>query len=99
MSSSVSSERAFSQSGITISKRRNCLKGDIVEALQCIKCAIRHHLLFREPAPSSKLEMEETDDGKLEIVSAKEDMECDESDVEEVSWDGLLIDDDDDMYI
>jgi len=40
MSSSVSSERAFSQGGITISKRRSCLKGDIVEALQCIKCAI-----------------------------------------------------------
>jgi hypothetical protein len=40
MASSVSSERAFSQGGITISKRRSSLKGDIVEALQCIKCAI-----------------------------------------------------------
>src|ERR1700722_17353835 len=53
MASSVSSERAFSQGGITISKRRNWLKGDIVEALQCIKCAIRHDLLFRKPGPSS----------------------------------------------
>src|SRR5258708_4887849 len=35
---SVSSERAFSSAGITISKRRNRLKGDIVEALECIKC-------------------------------------------------------------
>jgi len=94
MSSSVSSERTFSQGGITISKRRNCLKGDIVEALQCIKCAIRHHLLFREPAPSSKSEMEETteSDGELE-----NDLECDEeSDVEVFSWDGLLIEDDND---
>ena len=59
MSSSVSSEHAFSQGGLTISKCRNCLKGDIVEALQCIKCAIRHDLLFRELAPSSILEANE----------------------------------------
>jgi hypothetical protein len=56
MSSSVSSERAFSQGGITITKHRNRLKGDIVEALQCAKCAIRHDLLFREPGPSSVIE-------------------------------------------
>jgi hypothetical protein len=37
MASSVSSERAFSSAGITISKRCNCLDGDIVEALQCLK--------------------------------------------------------------
>ncbi|KIK33277.1 hypothetical protein CY34DRAFT_57066, partial [Suillus luteus UH-Slu-Lm8-n1] len=37
MSSSVSSERAFSQVGITVTKRRNRLKGDIVEALQIVK--------------------------------------------------------------
>ena len=48
MATSVSSERAFSSAGITISKRRNRLKGDIVEALQCLKCLIRHDLLFRE---------------------------------------------------
>ena len=48
MASSVSSERAFSSAGITISKCRNRLKGDIVEALQCMKCLIRHDLLFRE---------------------------------------------------
>jgi hAT family C-terminal dimerisation region len=39
MSSSVSSERAFSQGGITITKQRNRLKEDIVEALQGLKCA------------------------------------------------------------
>ena len=37
MASSVASERAFSSAGITITKRHNCLDGDIVEALQCLK--------------------------------------------------------------
>ena len=58
MSSSVSSERAFSQGGITVTKLCNCLKGDIVEALQCVKCTIRHDLLFQESAPSSVVEAE-----------------------------------------
>ena len=48
MATSVSSERAFSAAGLTISKRRNRLKGDIVEALQCLKCLYRNDLLFRE---------------------------------------------------
>ena len=76
-----------------------------MEALQCIKCAIRHNLLFREPAPSSKLETEETTDGELENASAEDrDLECAEEsgieDNEEFTWDGLLIEDDDDdaMY-
>lgn len=64
MSSSVSSEHAFSQGGITISKQWNRLKGDVVEMLQCMKCAIRHDLLFHEPAPSSTLELESDDDGE-----------------------------------
>ena len=46
MASSVSSERAFSSAGITISKRRNRLKGDIVEALQFLKCLIHRDLVF-----------------------------------------------------
>ena len=106
MSSSVSSERAFSQGGITISDRRNCLKGDIVEALQCIKCAIQHDLLFREPAPSSILEANESNDSEEpENASTKRDSgnpgdeETEESDIEEVSWDGFMIEDeDDDIY-
>jgi hypothetical protein len=53
---------------IMISKRRSCLKGDIVEAPQCIKCAIRHDLLFQEPAPSLGLEAEESSDQELENV-------------------------------
>ena len=90
MASSVSSERAFSQGGITVSKRRNCLKGDIVEALQCVKCAIRNDLLFRDAAPSSHLEAEfdvESDD-EPEIVQPGLERE-------EPGWDDLLIDIDD----
>ena len=48
MASSVSSERAFSAAGITISKRRGSLKCDIVEALQCLKSLINSDLIFRE---------------------------------------------------
>ncbi|KAL1939214.1 hypothetical protein VTO73DRAFT_10255 [Trametes versicolor] len=62
MASSVSSERAFSSAGITISKRRNRLKGDIVEALQALKCMIHHDLLFREePSPSAELDELDSD--------------------------------------
>ncbi|KAF9806896.1 hypothetical protein IEO21_08480 [Rhodonia placenta] len=57
MVSSVSSERAFSAAGITISKRRNRLKADVVEALQCLKCALGTELLFREdPLPAAEVE-------------------------------------------
>jgi len=96
MSSSVSSECAFSQGGITISKWRSHLKGDIVEALQCIKCAIRHDLLFQESALSSISEAEETSDQELEDAGAGGDLGDLESDVDSVSWDGLLIEDNDD---
>ena len=83
MSSSVSSEHAFSQGDITISKRRNWLKGDIVEALQCVKCAIRHDLLFQEPGPSSISEADGEDD------------EDDEEGLETAKgWDLLLEDED-----
>ena len=93
MSSSVSSERAFSQGGITITKLRSRLKGDIVEALQSLKCAIRNDLLFREPAPSSKLELELAGEGPENAV---EGVELDEeSDIEEVPWDTLFIEDED----
>ena len=72
MGSSVSSERAFSSAGITISKRRNRLKGDIVEALQFLKCRLRKETIFRAPAPSLKLEelLEklEDDDGDKDWV-------------------------------
>ena len=63
MASSVSSERAFSSVGITISKRRNCLKGDIVEALQCLKCMIRKNLIFQQdPTLTIAKEMADLED-------------------------------------
>jgi hypothetical protein len=97
MLSSVSSECAFSQSGITVSKHCSCLKGDIVEALQCIKCAIQHNLLSQEPAPSSVVEAEEITDEELEDAALDNSGEPEEeSDVEAFSWDKLLVDDDDD---
>jgi hypothetical protein len=58
MATSVSSERAFSSAGITISKRRNRLKADIVEALQCLKCMFKRGLLFHED-PSIMTELED----------------------------------------
>ena len=79
MASSVSSERAFSQGGLTITKRRSRLKGDIVEALQCIKCGIRQDLLFRDAPPSSAME------------TTLNQVEEDDSEMIE-GWDELLID-------
>lgn len=83
MASSVSSERAFSAGGITINKRRNRLNGDIVEALQFLKCAIRQDLLFRELAKEEK-EQEEQEEKEQdeEPRSGKKD--------EGVSWDIVL---------
>ena len=46
MSSSVSSERAFSQAGITLSKLQNCLQGKFVEALQVMKVAYHKNLVY-----------------------------------------------------
>ena len=89
MASSVSSERAFSSAGITISKRRNRLKGDIVEALQFLKCLVRKDLVYREPAPSSLLEIQlERDDGEEKDPNGTDD--------DGNSWDKCVIDLDDD---
>jgi len=60
MASSVSSECAFSSAGITIaiSKRRDRLKGNIVEALQILKCLFHHDLIFWGVSHSSAIEKE-----------------------------------------
>lgn len=89
MGSSVSSERAFSSAGITISKRRNCLKNDIVEALQFRKAMLRSEILFRE-LPSTILEEE------LGIYDEDNDPEwVDEEDPS--SWDRFSTDIDSDV--
>jgi hypothetical protein len=85
MSSSVSSERGFSQGGITITKQHNRLEANIMEALQCLKCALRHDLLFQEPGPSSLVELEHLDDEEVEVEETGDDEE---------GWDILLLGDD-----
>ena len=84
MASSVSSEHAFSSAGITLSKRCNRLKGDIVEALQCLKCMYHNDLIFREVV----LAMEEEAELEDELVAA--DVETVQEDG--FSWDQLLLD-------
>ena len=47
MASSVSRKWAFSSAGITISKQRNRLDSDIVEALQCLKALLGQDIAFK----------------------------------------------------
>ena len=89
MASSVSSKSAFSAAGITISKRRNRLTGDIVEALQCLKTLIHQDLLFCDVASASQ------DEKDLDLTD--QDPANDEADASEVirdgedwSWDNLV---------
>ncbi|KIJ89925.1 hypothetical protein K443DRAFT_15682 [Laccaria amethystina LaAM-08-1] len=93
MASSVSSERAFSSAGITISKRRNRLKPDIVEALQCLKCMYKNDLIFRDVLLSSKVE-KELDEVEILDLDFRADEIVDQAD--NFSWDQLVLDSDDD---
>jgi hypothetical protein len=82
MASSVSSKHAFSSAGIMISKHRNRLKPDVVEALQFLKCAYHHNLIFHEEM-TANLELEEMED----------DIEGEEVNREEErGWDDLVED-------
>jgi len=85
MGSSVSSKCAFSSAGITISKQQNWLKGNIVEALQFLKCLFQKDLIFQEHAPSSILEAEYAD-------VAEDDGDPDWVDENPNTWDELIID-------
>lgn len=95
MASSVSSERAFSAAGITITKRRNRLGGDIVEALQFLKCLIRKDLIFREVPDRSVLELEledvDEDDGSPEWEDVPDERQ------HASSWDTFIDDLDDEL--
>lgn len=94
MASSVSSERSFSSAGITISKRRNQLKGDIVEALQCLKCLYHNELIFREVLTSAEVEKEmELMEETLDQVSASFKAQ------DSTLWDQIIVDDDSDSEI
>ena len=57
MASSISSECVFSLAEVTISKCRNRVKPDIVEALQFLKCLHCQELICREE-PSMILELQ-----------------------------------------
>ena len=91
MASSVSSERAFSSAGITISKRRNLLKDDIVEALQILKCFYQNDLIFCEVLTSTEEEMDMELETTLDVDIGEQ-----EDNREEFSWDQLLEEEDED---
>ena len=96
MASSVSSERAFSAAGITISKRRNRLQGDIVEAVEVIKCLLHHDLIFREVLNMAHVEKELEDlliDEELGLYAVAV-LQADE-----FTWDSLIDDDEDAQII
>jgi hypothetical protein len=88
MASSVSSERAFSSAGITISKHRNRLKPDVVEALQCLKFMIKRDLFFRFNPSIAADEMQQED--------AASELDLEAGDSKGQSWDEMWIVDDDD---
>ena len=67
MASSVSSEHAFLSAGITISKRRNWLKKDVVEAIQCLKCMYKNDLIFRKAETIVDEEKEMDEDYELTL--------------------------------
>ena len=94
MASSVSSERAFSAAGITISKRRNRLGGKLVEALQFLKCMYERNLIFRDEAYTEAWELSHEvhdDDGDEEWVG--------EVDNSKLAWDTYInVDSDADVF-
>ncbi|KAF8954126.1 hypothetical protein BDZ97DRAFT_1677628, partial [Flammula alnicola] len=86
----------FSAAGITISKHCNRLKGDIVEALQCLKCLYHNDLIFREVLVSSDIESWLEMDEVIDIdVDSHKILEC----AEEFSWDQLIGDEDDEDIV
>ena len=89
MASSVSSESAFSAAGITISKRRNRLEGDIVEALQCLKSFIHQDLIFREVVIATQ-EEEDLDAADQDPANHEANTSEVVHDGEEWSWDKLV---------
>jgi hypothetical protein len=88
IASSVSSEWAFSSTGITISKCQNRLKPDVVEALQCLKFMIKWDLFFWFDPSIAAYEMQE------EKAASGLDSEANSKNGK--SWDEMWIVDDDD---
>ena len=89
MASSVSSERAFSSAGITLSKRCNHLQADIVEALQFLRCSFHCDLIFREVCTleEEELFLDPSRNGSTSETTGSREASS--------SWEELLIDSDD----
>ncbi len=105
MPTSVSSERAFSQGGITISDRRTRLRADVVEALQFLKCSLRQDLLLQGTQPAAELEAEleleedeSTGDDSPGSTGTSSTSDAVSGSGQHKSWDLILDDDDDDLY-
>jgi hypothetical protein len=64
-------------------------KGDIVEALQCVKCALHNNLLFHKLGPSSLGEFE-TDELELEL-ELESGQAADGDGTDKQGWDDLLL--------
>ena len=96
MASSVSSERAFSSAGITISKRRNRLKPDIVKALQCLKCLYKNDLIFHDVLLSSTVEKDLDGEKILDLDFRAEEIV---TQADHFSWDQLVLDGDEDDIV
>ena len=92
MASSVSSEQAFSSAGITLSKRRNRLKGDIVEALQCLKCLYHGGLIFHKIVGASEIEEELESGDCVDAEAVSQDVD---DDADKFSWDQVALGDED----
>jgi hypothetical protein len=63
----------------------------IVEALQCVKCSLRHDLLFHKTGPSSL-----TEDNESEAEDEAGENSGGNSEDEEEGWDTLILEDSDD---
>ncbi|KZT38983.1 hypothetical protein SISSUDRAFT_696854 [Sistotremastrum suecicum HHB10207 ss-3] len=81
--SSVASERAFSSAGITITKRRNRLQGDIVEALQVLKSLYRRNLMKGSDNPTLENEWQ-LEKNYQEAEQEEEEVEARIEEVQEV---------------
>lgn len=85
MASSVSSERAFSSSALTITKHRNHLRGDVVEAIQVSKSIIKNDSLMWERGPTLEDEASEDSDSDSDSEGEENSWEIEtaDSDAEE----------------
>jgi hypothetical protein len=58
-----------------------------------VKCTIQHDLLFHDPGPSSVIEADECEEGKIGLDKNKEE----ESETDEKGWDEFFLEDEDEI--